>query len=113
MGSGFSRLLEITLAFAEIANGSILVDEIENGLHHSVLSGVWHAINQLSNKFNVQVFATTHSYECMTAARDAFKPTEDTGLMFHRLSRRGNDIAVASYPFEGFDFTIDYGAEIR
>lgn len=112
MGSGFARLLEITLAFAEIANGSILIDEIENGLHHSVMQEVWKAINGLSQKFNVQVFATTHSYECMAAARDAFKEMEDDDLRIHRISRR-DDRKAATYSFEGIDYMLDLGAEMR
>ena len=112
MGSGFARLLEITLAFAEIANGSILIDEIENGLHHSVLQEVWQAINGLSQKFNVQVFATTHSYECMEAARDAFKAMEDDNLRIHRISCRP-DKKAATYSFEGIDYNLDLGTELR
>lgn len=113
MGSGFARLLELTLAFEEVHNGSILIDEIENGLHYSVLKGVWRAINRLSQKFNVQAFATTHSYECMAAARDAFKEAEDDDLLIHRISRRDDGIVANTYSFEGLDFTLDYGAEIR
>ena len=113
MGSGLARLLEITLVFAEIANGSILIDEIENGLHHSVMPGVWKAINNLSQKFNVQVFATTHSYECMVAARDAFKEMEDDELRIHRISRRPDGMKATTYSFDALDFTLDYGAEMR
>lgn len=113
MGSGFTRLLEITLAFAETANGAVLIDEIENGLHYSVLPEIWKAINNLSKKFNVQVFATTHSYECMIAARDAFKEMEDDELRIHRISRRPDGMKATTYSFEGLDFTLDYGAEMR
>ncbi len=113
MGSGFSRLLEMTLAFAEVSNGSILVDEIENGLHHSILVNIWQAINDLSKRFDVQVFATTHSYECVLAAMNAFKSAEDADLLYHRLSRRDEGVVATTYPFEGLDFTLEYGAEIR
>ncbi len=113
MGGGFVRLLELTLAFVEVQNGSILIDEIENGLHHSVLQDVWQSINQLSQKFNVQVFATTHSYECMVAARDAFAAMESQDLSIHRLSHHDDGIVATTYPFEALDFTLDYGAEIR
>ena len=76
MGSGFVRLMELTLAFAEVSDGSILIDEIENGLHYAVLQNVWQTIDQLSQKFKVQVFATTHSYECIKAAHAASSANE-------------------------------------
>ena len=113
MGSGFARFLELTLSFEEAGNGSILIDEVENGLHYSVLPGVWNAINRLSQKFNVQVFATTHSYECMLAARGAFKASEDDELLIHRINRRDDEIMATTYSFGGLDFTLDYGAELR
>ena len=113
MGSGFARLLELTLAFSEVSNGAILIDEIENGLHYSVLNGVWKAINDLSRKFNVQVFATTHSYECMEAARDAFKEAEDEDLLIHRISRRDDGVKAATYSFEGLEYNFDLGMELR
>ena len=70
-------------------------------------------MNWLSLEFNVQVFATTHSYECMEAARDAFKDMEDDNLLIHRISHWEDEIIATTYPFDALDFTLDYGAEMR
>ena len=115
MGSGFSRLLELTLAFAEVSDGSIMVDEIENGLHHSVLVEVWQAINRLSLDFNVQVFATTHSYECIVAANDAFTELGSEDLHLHRLYRRNlsESVKAVTYTREALDTNIEYLWELR
>lgn len=117
MGSGFSRLLEVALAFAEVSNGSILVDEVENGLHYSVLQGVWKSINQLSRRFNVQVFASTHSYECIYAAQSAFNERESASdFAFFRLQRNyetGSIECVAYDDIEAFDYAMAYGKEVR
>ncbi len=113
LGDGVGRLLSMTLAFQEATNGTILIDEVENGLHHSALKGVWENLNRLSQRFNVQVFATTHSYECMAAARDAFAAAEQQDLHIHRLDRRDSGIVATTYPFEALDFTLSYGAELR
>ncbi len=115
MGDGIGRLLSMVLAFHSAQDGTILIDEIENGLHHTVMPEVWKNLNWLSQEFNVQVFATTHSYECMIAARDAFKANEDQNFHIHRLGRRwGEDwITATTYPFEALDFTLDFPAEIR
>ena len=113
MGSGFSRLLELTLAFEEVNNGSILIDEIENGLHYSVLTGVWRAIHHLSQKFNVQVFATTHSYECIVAANNAFAESASRELHLHHLYRRNERVKAVTYNKEALHTNIEYGWELR
>ena len=72
MGEGVKRLLTIALAFLHARGTAILIDEIENGLHYSNLAEVWKWLIYLSQQFNVQIFATTHSYECIRAAHTAF-----------------------------------------
>jgi hypothetical protein len=114
MGDGIGRLLSMTLALYSARDGTILIDEVENGLHHSVLPDVWQSLYWLSREFNVQVVATTHSYECLVAARDAFKANEDQDFLIHRLGQWENGpIKATTYSFEGLDFTLDYGAEVR
>jgi hypothetical protein len=68
LGVGFCRLLDI---YSELLAGDaqvLLIDEIENGLHHSVLPTVWKGLIAAANELNVQIFATTHSAECIFAA---------------------------------------------
>ena len=113
LGDGIGRFLSMALAFYHVRGGMMFVDEIENGIHHSVLVDVWKNLNRLSKKFNVQVFATTHSYECMEAARDAFKEMEDDDLRIHRISRRPDGMKASTYSFEGIDYMLDLGGEMR
>ena len=113
LGDGVGRLLSMALAFQEASNGTILIDEVENGLHHNALQGVWENLNRLSQRFNVQVFATTHSYECMVAARDAFTAAEQQDLHIHRLNHIEGEVSATTYSFEALDFTLSYGAELR
>ena len=114
MGDGINRLLSMTLAVCNARDGAILIDEIENGLHHSVLPEAWTNLNRLSQKFNVQVFATTHSYECMMAARDSFNASGDKDLHIHRLSRpEHGPIRAVTYPYDALDFALEHGSDIR
>ncbi len=115
MGSGFSRLLELTLAFAEVGDGSIMVDEIENGLHHSALVDVWQAVNRLSREFNDQVYATTHSYECIAAANNAFTELESDELHLHQLYRRSSSepVRAMTYTKKALNTNIEYFWELR
>ena len=113
LGDGVGRLLSMILAFYNARGGTILIDEVENGLHHSAMVEIWRHFLWLSHEFNVQVFATTHSLECMVAARDAFISAESRELGFYRLSRREQGIAATGYPFDALDFALDQEAEIR
>jgi AAA15 family ATPase/GTPase len=44
MGEGISKLLSYILAIMTTQNGIVLIDEIENGLHYSVLPDIWKAM---------------------------------------------------------------------
>ena len=113
LGDGTGRLLSMALSFKTASNGMILIDEVENGLHHGAMKSVWENLDWLSREFNVQIFATTHSYECLIAARDALKSAEQDDLHVHRLDRRDGSVVSTTYPFEALDFTLSYGAELR
>jgi predicted ATPase len=88
MGDGMNRLVGIALALATSRDGIVLVDEIENGIHYSVQPDVWRAILGAAESLNVQVFATTHSWDCIRAFAAA---TSDSGAgdeMLYRLDWR-------------------------
>lgn len=87
MGDGLQRLCVIVLAMSGVEGGVLLIDEIENGLHHSVLPDIWRAIYQAALAFNVQIFATTHSDEMIHAAQQAFANDPDA-LRYYRLDRK-------------------------
>ena len=116
MGDGTKRLLALSLSFKRAQNGVMLVDEVENGLHYSILPEVWKTIDWLSREFNVQVFATTHSYECIKAAHAASRANEFADdLAFVRLQRdRSGGIQCVPYDdAEAFDYAMEYGREVR
>ncbi len=84
MGEGMTRLAKLALGIAATPGGAILVDEIENGLHYSAQVKIWEAIEQAAERFDTQVFATTHSFECIQAAVKALTPE---GFRYFRLSK--------------------------
>ncbi|OGG55388.1 MAG: hypothetical protein A3F84_04490 [Candidatus Handelsmanbacteria bacterium RIFCSPLOWO2_12_FULL_64_10] len=113
MGEGLVRLLSIVLAIANAPRGTILVDEIENGLHHSVMVKVWEAIANIARRSGAQVFATTHSWECICAAHQAFEASEMYDFRLHRLDRIKDDIRVVTYDQKKLTTAIATGLEVR
>ena len=71
MGGGIVKFLSVALAMLDAQDGIVLIDEIENGLRHSAQETLWKAVLTWAEKLNVQVFATTHSYECIRAFEKA------------------------------------------
>lgn len=67
MGDGMLRILQLILKLHSSRDGMLLVDEFDNGLHHSVQKKVWELVFTLAKNLNIQVFATTHSYDCVKA----------------------------------------------
>ena len=90
MGAGMSHILSLALAIASNPGGIVLVDEIESGIHYTVMEKVWRAIGAFARSYDVQLFATTHSHHCIQSACIAFEADENDGLRLFRI-QRSND----------------------
>jgi hypothetical protein len=64
-GDGMRRLLALAISMIQSTNGVLLVDEIDTGLHYSVMGNLWRLIVEAARQANIQVFATTHSLDCL------------------------------------------------
>lgn len=113
MGEGIGRLLSIILAIANAKGGTILIDEIENGLHYSVLTDVWKALADAARRSDVQIFATTHSQECIRAAHEAFESSEQYDFRYHRLERVKDEIRAVTYDQETLATSDEMNLEMR
>lgn len=70
-GEGLKRALSLSLAMASVAGGTLLVDEVENGMHYSVMPAIWRLLVESAEKLDVQVFMTSHSRDLIDAFSDA------------------------------------------
>ncbi|MEO7719201.1 MAG: AAA family ATPase [Capsulimonas sp.] len=92
-GEGMSRVLGIILGLTTVGNGGVLlIDEIESGLHYSVMPDFWRLIRKVAEQLNVQVFATTHSWECIEAFQHSTTSASSEGILI-RLDRRQGLVA--------------------
>lgn len=65
LGQGVYRMLELALGLVASENGVFLVDEIDNGFHWSRMGDIWKFVIETARETNTQVFATTHSEDCI------------------------------------------------
>ena len=90
-GDGMNRLFSIILNLVNSRDKLLLIDEFENGLHHSVQLDAWRIVFRLAHSLDIQVFATTHSWDTIETFLKAARETPETGVLI-RMTRRGEDI---------------------
>lgn len=113
LGDGMNRVCSYALAISRAENGIVLIDEIENGLYYSIIEKVWKSLAKLAIKNNVQLFATTHSEECIKSAYSAFIESSNYEFKLHRFDKINDQIAVTSYTLDELGPAIEQGLEVR
>lgn len=111
-GDGVNRLFGIILSLCNARNGVLLVDEIENGLHYSVQTEIWRTIFRLANDLNVQVFATSHSWDCVRAFQEAACESPEDGVLV-RLSRKDDRIIPTLFTEKELEIVTRDQIEVR
>ncbi|MEN9358732.1 MAG: hypothetical protein RL095_267 [Verrucomicrobiota bacterium] len=64
-GDGLQRIVFLLAAVVQCRDGYLIIDEVENGIHHSRLASFWQQLLDFAERFNVQLFVSSHSYECL------------------------------------------------
>lgn len=115
MGDGMRRLLAILAAIADVKNGVILIDEIENGFHYSSLAVMWKALFKACQEYNVQLIATTHSYESIESYSKSYQIFEPDGddIRLYRIDRTENKHKAYPFTAEVLRAGIEKDFEVR
>jgi len=114
LGGGMMKLLSTALTMLSMQDGFVLIDEIENGLGYSSQQKLWEAIFSWAQKLNIQVFATTHSMECIKA----FSDCAEAGLFgadakLFRIERKEDKFRAVEYTREVLAESLDSNWEVR
>lgn len=104
-GDGLRRLLAWRLAFVGLDHGFLLIDEVDAGMHWTVMEDVWRLIVEVARQSDTQVFATTHSYDCIRGLGSLMKSRPDLAAevsmqklhpsLEQAVSFKGEQIAIA------------------
>ena len=115
MGDGLTRLFHMGLAMASASKGVLLIDEFENGLHWKVQEKLWDALSKAAQKFDVQIFATTHSRDCIWSFATAGKRLNHDDAMIYRLERigEGDNVYFSKLPLINVDAALREDIEVR
>ena len=114
MGEGMNKLLLIALVMLIHPGCVVLIDEVENGFHHSFHEKFWELVFRLSLETKCRIFATTHSYECISGAIDASsEKSNDDDFLYVRLGFQGEDIVPYTYSKELLAHALRSEMEVR
>lgn len=113
LGDGATRLFSVAVALANAADGFLLIDEAENGIHHGLQAAFWRLVLRASREHNVQVVATTHSWDCIAGFSAAANEDETVEGVVVRLERNGDGIRAVEYSEEELATAALHNIEVR
>ncbi|MDR0868497.1 MAG: AAA family ATPase [Planctomycetota bacterium] len=114
MGNGFVRVFTIMVYAFWAKNGVLLIDEIDNGLHYSMLKETLLALFKFCQVRHIQLFITTHSLETIDMANKCLDEMNDFKLGCHLIKHENNEYKVIRYDHKKLSILRnDYGVEVR
>jgi hypothetical protein len=115
MGEGMTAVASYAATIFETPGRLVLIDEVENGIHYSALEKVWTQIGRAVKATGTQVVASTHSYECVRAAYQAFRSDPDALQLIRLRSREDSPTAIEAvdYDLESLEGALDMNLDLR
>ena len=112
LGTGANVAFSYAVHATRAAGGYLLVDGFENGLHPSVMEPVWTALFNLATRLDVQVFATTHSWDCIRAFC-SLECSEENAAVLVRLERDGDGVTAHTFNADEQQMIVEQSIEVR
>lgn len=107
LGEGVLKIFDYIVFASNISNGVLMIDEIDNGFHYSSLTQLWNVLFELCDKNNIQLFATTHSYECIKAFKNESKEKDILGIRIENSNMQNGIYKAITYDYDELDNAID------
>ena len=113
LGDGAVRMFGIALAIANSQDGFLVIDEAENGIHYTVQPAFWKMVMQSAYANNVQVIATTHSWDCIVGFAQAAVQLENVEGVLFRIDRFDNWMRAVEYSEDDLQVVARQHIEVR
>jgi len=128
LGDGVGRIFQIALAiqYSALAGKAardfnlprnvflpVLIDEIETGVHHSSHADMWRLVLNTARELGVQVFATTHSWDCVKGFAEAVQDVSECDALAIRLERSEDRSRAVSFTKEELKIVAREEIEVR
>lgn len=109
---GMNKLAFILLSIPVVPGGVVIVDEIESGIYYKRLPAVWESVLKLAEAYDVQIFASTHSIECLDAAADVAEKAPEKFSVMRVVSKAGASV-IRQFDGERFIDAMEENIEVR
>jgi AAA15 family ATPase/GTPase len=114
MGDGARKIVSLLTAVYDCKDGALLVDEISNGFHYSVMCNLWKVLINAAIRNNTQLFVTTHDVDSIKGLRDAaLESHKDIVAAFKLLKTSDDELKAYHYSLESLDYSINQEIEVR
>lgn len=114
MGDGARKIVSLLTAVYDCKDGALLVDEISNGFHYSVMYSLWKVLINAAIKNNTQLFITTHDTDSIKGLRDvALNKFDNIVAAFKLLKTSDDELKAYHYSLESLDYSINQEIEVR
>ncbi|MGO9863156.1 MAG: AAA family ATPase [Terriglobales bacterium] len=116
LSGGIDKFLDVIVSIIMNRGGVILIDEIESGFYYKNTPQLLGSIVTLCDKYDVQLFASTHSYEFLqmlsTSMTGAQRGAKDFCLI--RLEKeKGHQPIVTVIPGDSYNAAMQENFEVR
>jgi AAA15 family ATPase/GTPase len=112
ISAGINKFVTVLAAILTRTKGVVLIDEIENGFYYETFPALWRAIWTLANQYETQIFASTHSLECMRALLPTLKEHEQDFALL-RAERQNGSSSVTPIKGTFFEAALEQNFEVR
>lgn len=114
LGDGARKIVSLLTAIYDCRDGVLLVDEISNGFHYSVMCDLWKTLIGAALRNNTQLFVTTHDYDSIKGLRDAaIEEFNEYVATFKLLKTQDDELTAYHYSLNSLDFSINQEIEVR
>ncbi|NQE33278.1 AAA family ATPase [Microcoleus asticus] len=115
-GDAINRVAEIILKLVNSEHKIVLIDEIENGIHHTSQREFWRVLFRLAVELDTQIFATTHSLEMLQAFADVgLEKNQESSSAYFELARtlKTNQIIGSRLDLETLNYALEHQEGVR
>lgn len=113
ISEGVNKLLGLLLCIKSYPYSHILIDEIENGFYYKKMPDIWRALYELAYKCNVQLFISSHSLECLRAAKEVLSEHKEQFHVLRTVRDKNNKYTIREIAGDWLLNAIESDLEIR
>lgn len=109
VSGGMNKLAALLLSFPTSPRCIVLIDEIDNGIYFRRLPEIWDTLLTFCERYDAQIFASTHNGECLAAAAIVAEKHPEQFSVIHA----GPDGSLRQFYGDQFTEAMNENIEIR